>query len=174
MFLSPTYINILSIYAFTNLDDISWGTKQDSTVETDLGAVIQNSQSQVDVEIVTEPADVNNIYEEALMNIRTKKPLNSPKTTTMSTAEQEQQAKDYYANVRTNVLLAWALSNALLLIAILAGGDNSQAGVFSNGGQVTRAKSYLIFILTFTALSNCIRFIGSTLYLLMRIITGEK
>lgn len=45
----------------------------------------------------------------------------------MSTAEQEQQAKDYYANVRTNVgsvlcskvnllkrskvLLAWALSN---------------------------------------------------------------
>ncbi|KAJ7593872.1 chitin synthase [Mycena floridula] len=174
LFLSPTYINILNIYAFTNLDDISWGTKQDSIIETpDLGTVIQNSASQVDVEMITEPGDINNIYGEALANIRTKKPLDTPKTNNV-TAELEQDAKEYYANVRTNLLLAWALSNTLLLIAILGGSDTSSAGIFDNSSKVTRTKSYLVFILTFTALSNGIRFLGSTLYLILRIITGEK
>ncbi|KAG6899842.1 hypothetical protein C0993_006360, partial [Termitomyces sp. T159_Od127] len=61
MFLSPTYINILNIYAFSNLDDISWGTKQDTGPDTDLGAVMQDSHSQVDLEMLTEAADVNGI-----------------------------------------------------------------------------------------------------------------
>ncbi|KAG5639102.1 hypothetical protein H0H81_006691 [Sphagnurus paluster] len=83
---------------------MSWGTKQDSTPDTDLGAVIQDSHSQVDVEMLTEAADVNNLYEEALTNLRTRKPAvpkgsGAPPTI----AEKEQTAKDYYANVRTNV-----------------------------------------------------------------------
>lgn len=45
LLLSPTYINILTIYAFANLDDISWGAKgEDAVLEIDLGAVIQDSQ----------------------------------------------------------------------------------------------------------------------------------
>lgn len=52
--------------------------------------------------MITEPADINNIYGEALDNIRNKKPLDGPKTS-VSTAEQEQAAKEYYANIRTNV-----------------------------------------------------------------------
>lgn len=93
---------------------ISWGTKQDDEVETDLGAVIQNSQSQVDVEILAEPSDVNAMYDETLNNLKTRKPVTKPNTVP-SAAEKEQQAKDYYANVRTNVLLAWVLSNVGVL-----------------------------------------------------------
>jgi chitin synthase len=82
---------------------ISWGTKQDSTVETDLGAVIQDSHSQVDVEILTEAADVNGIYEEALENLKHRKPAPRRTTVIQGLLEKEQVAKDYYANVRTNV-----------------------------------------------------------------------
>ena len=57
----------------------------------------------------TDATDVNLIYEEALDNLRNRKPL--PKANSLSTAEKEQLAKDYYANVRTNVLLFWVLSN---------------------------------------------------------------
>ena len=67
-----------------------------------MGAVIQNSQSQVDVEILTEPSDVNQMYEETLANLRTRKPVDKP-TPRTSDSEREQQTKDYYANVRTNV-----------------------------------------------------------------------
>jgi len=173
--LSPTYINILNIYAFSNLDDISWGTKQDSIPDTDLGAVVQNSESQVDVEMLSSPADVNSIYEEALENLRLRnmgekgKGKNKPEKI-LTDAEKEMAAKDYYANVRTNVLLAWVLSNGLLLLAILGG---SQANnTFKSADSVSRTKAYLLFVLVFTAISNSVRFLGSTLYLLTRLITG--
>ncbi len=134
MLLSPMYINILNVYAFCNLDDvsvfrpptcisavlihlssikISWGTKQDTIIEPDLGAVIQNSNSQVNLEVLADVADADEMYEESLTNIRNRKPLvKKPKTPPkLSSAEQEAAAKDYYASVRTNVcafLLAYA------------------------------------------------------------------
>jgi chitin synthase len=113
LLLSPAYINILNIYAFANIDDISWGTKQDAEPETDLGAVIQDKQSQVDLEFPSEPADVDSIYVESLGNLRDRVPVESgkPRSPSQILAEKEQAAKDYYADVRTNVLLAWVLSN---------------------------------------------------------------
>ncbi|KAJ2922212.1 hypothetical protein H1R20_g14889, partial [Candolleomyces eurysporus] len=171
MFLSPMYINILNIYAFSNLDDISWGTKQDSTPETDLGAVIQDSHSQVDVEMPTEAADINNIYEESLANLRDRIPVHDEKAKKAppSIAEKEQAAKEYYASVRTNVLLAWVLSNGLLLVVILS---NNSPDTFSPDNSMSKTKGYLVMILAFTAIMNLIRFAGSTLYLLARLITG--
>ncbi|TRM69546.1 glycosyltransferase family 2 protein [Schizophyllum amplum] len=166
MLLSPMYINVLNVYAFSNLDDISWGTKQDSIVESDLGAVVQNNQLEVDVE-VEEGSRFETFYEDALANLKYRKPT-APKTPpTPSVAEQEQMAKDYYANIRTNVLLSWTLSNALLVVLILGTGDPSKT--LSENGTT---KTYLVFILAFTAITNIIRFFGSTLYLLARLITG--
>ncbi|OBZ70856.1 Chitin synthase 3 [Grifola frondosa] len=171
LLLAPTYVNILQIYAFSNLDDISWGTKQDTDVETDLGAVMQNSNSQVDLEVLTDAADVNSIYEEALDNMKNRKPLARARATNgLSVAEKEQAAKDYYANVRTNVLLAWVLSNGVLLVAILSGGDVSST--FSGDAQFSLTKAYMTFILAFVAITSTVRFLGSTMYLVARIFTG--
>ncbi|TFK68710.1 glycosyltransferase family 2 protein [Pluteus cervinus] len=171
MLLSPTYINILNIYAFSNLDDISWGTKQDDADEIDLGAVIQNSDSQVDVEVIAEAAGVNDIYEEALDNLKNRRPPTTKTMTSQTTnADKEAAAKVYYANVRTNVLLAWVLSNTLLLITVLGSGDASVTFKHSEGFNLT--KSYLCFILVFTATTGLVRLCGSTLYLLARLITG--
>ena len=63
---------------------------------------MQNSQSQVDLEILTEPADINKMYEDTLKNLRTRKPVEKPNPV-FTESEKEQQVKDYYANVRTNV-----------------------------------------------------------------------
>ena len=65
--------------------------------------------------MLTEAADVNSIYEESLSNLRDRVPIDNPKGKGLpSIAEKEQAAKDYYANVRTNVLLTWVLSNVSL------------------------------------------------------------
>ena len=70
-------------------------------METDLGAVTQNYMKQVDIEIYTDAADVDGLYEEALLNLKNRKPV--PSRGGLSEAEREQNAKDYYVNVRTNV-----------------------------------------------------------------------
>ncbi|KAJ6499356.1 chitin synthase [Mycena sanguinolenta] len=171
LLLSPTYINILNIYAFSNLDDISWGTKQDSVVEADLGAVVQNIHAQIDVEMLTEKSDMNNVYEEALYNLKTRKPAFS-QITPMSNSEKDQAAKDYYANVRTNVLLAWVMSNGLLLVGVLGGGA-APSGTFALSAEFSRTKAYLAFILSFTAIQNLIRFTASTCYLIVRLFLGH-
>ncbi|KAI0690108.1 glycosyltransferase family 2 protein [Cytidiella melzeri] len=172
MLLSPMYINILNVYAFCNLDDISWGTKQDTIVDTDLGAVIQNSDSQVNLEVLADVADADEMYEESLMNIRNRKPAvkTSQHTPVLSEAEREQTAKDYYASVRTNVLLSWVLSNGCLLALILGGGDPSST--FAENNTFTRTKAYMTFILAFVAITSIVRFAGSTMYLIARVFTG--
>ena len=52
--------------------------------------------------MLAEAADANSIYEEALENLKYRKPPSS-KSIVANSVEKEQAAKDYYANVRTNV-----------------------------------------------------------------------
>ncbi|KAL4078434.1 glycosyltransferase family 2 protein [Scleroderma yunnanense] len=196
MLLMPTYLCILSIYAFSNLHDISWGTKQDAVPDTDLGTAVQDSHSQVDIQMVAEAADANGIYEDALEGLRASKfaderAVKGPskgtatrkgkkageksvkgdsKNKVMSEREREMATMDYYANVRTNVLLAWVLSNGVLLLLILSGA--SPSSTFDSDTSISRTKGYLMFILAFAAITNCVRFAGSTLYLLMRVFTA--
>lgn len=51
----------------------------------------------------TEDADINGIYEDALLNLKNRKKAVPKSTAVVSDAERERDAKDYYANVRTNV-----------------------------------------------------------------------
>lgn len=69
----------------------------------DLGVVIQDSQSRVDVEMITEEADANALYDEATNNLKYRTPVIRAEDNRVSPMEKEQAAKDYYANVRTNV-----------------------------------------------------------------------
>ena len=137
--------------------------------------------------MLAEAADVNGIYEEALDSLRTAKFADAanagegakanqgsrgkkvPKV--MSEREKEQATIDYYANVRTNVLLTWVLSNVsgtlscsrmvltsiwhaqgVLLLLILSGTDASST--FSPDAGMSRTKAYLMFILAFAAITN--------------------
>lgn len=51
-----------------------------------------------------ETPDDTTIYEDALMNLKTRKPVTQPgPAAELSIVEREQIAKDYYASVRTNV-----------------------------------------------------------------------
>ena len=62
----------------------------------------QRNKDVVEVELQNEPVDVDSVYLESLYNLRTRKPVQRVGMMDMA-AERMQEAKDYYANVRTNV-----------------------------------------------------------------------
>lgn len=166
IFLAPSYTNILNVYAFCNTHDVSWGTKGDNTVATDLGVVKHKKDSEtgehtVEVELPTEQKDLNEIYEEACVDLRTEfvpiKQSRDPKT----------KQEDYYRAFRTRLVLSWIISNLVLVVIITNVTTFEWMGTFQ-----ARSTAYLGFILWSVAGLAAIRFLGSTLYLILRVFSG--
>jgi len=161
--LAPSYINILNVYAFANVHDVSWGTKGDNKVSTDLGVVKTNKgENAVEVAVPTAETDINAAYEDAIHVLSTKPPKEEKKVDAATAQE------DYYRNFRTNVLMAWVLSNALLVAVILTTNGDAK----TSGANKT-VNGYLIFILYSVFLLALVRFIGSTTYMIVRLFAGE-
>ena len=76
--------------------DVSWGTKGDNKVSTDLGVVkASKGDNAVEVAVPTAETDINAAYEDAIHVLSTKPPKEEKKVDVAT--EQE----DYYRNFRT-------------------------------------------------------------------------
>ncbi|KAJ3855614.1 glycosyltransferase family 2 protein [Lentinula lateritia] len=167
LLMAPSYIAVLNVYAFANVHDISWGTKGDNKVSTDLGVVEvkkdgPDGKTMVEVNVPTEEKDINAAYEDALHVLRTKAPKAEEKV------DEATKQEDYYRTFRTNVLLAWTLSNGLLAAIIVEA--NAKA---SDSGANNSVKGYLTFLLFSVAGLAFVRFVGSTTYMVVRLFAGE-
>lgn len=163
------YINILNIYAYSNLHDLSWGTKGADTVDEDLGHV-KVVGKEVEVALVSAQHDIDSAYQDALDNIRVKRAKVDADEVPPKRETKEQKQKDIYANFRTNLLLAWSLSNALLASLILSGGGAGDTFNGSDGNN--RTGIYMLVILVFVAAMAAFRFICATMYLIIRLFGG--
>jgi len=126
LLMAPSYISVLNVYAvrftfsllsgsvyltfitlqFANVHDVSWGTKGDNKVSTDLGVVTTGkNKNEVEVAVPTTETDIDAAYEDAIHVLSTKAPK------AVSKPDPATQQEDYYRSFRTNVLLAWILSN---------------------------------------------------------------
>lgn len=76
---------------------MSWGTKGDNTVNTDLGAVktAAGKTDEVDAAVPTEERDINAAYEDALHVLTSKPPKEERKV------DPATQQEDYYRQFRT-------------------------------------------------------------------------
>ncbi|KAG6876728.1 hypothetical protein C0993_000782 [Termitomyces sp. T159_Od127] len=159
--MAPSYIAVLNVYAFSNVHDVSWGTKGDNKPQADLGKVEAKGDNKNEVEVVVPTAknDINALYEDAIHVLNTKKPKEVQKV------DGATKQEDYYRGFRTNVLLAWTLSNALLAAVVVSANDTQSANTAVNG--------YMAFILFSVAGLALIRFVGSTTYMVVRLFAGE-
>ncbi|KAF4580736.1 Chitin synthase, class 1 [Pleurotus pulmonarius] len=131
--MAPSYIAVLNVYAFANVHDVSWGTKGDNKVSTDLGVVTTGkNKNEVEVNVPTAETDINAAYEDAIQLL---------------------------------VLLAWTLSNGLLaaIIVTTMNKDSNNTGV----------KGYMVFLLYSVAGLAFVRFVGSTVYMVIWLFAGE-
>ncbi|KAK4051686.1 Chitin synthase 4 [Microbotryomycetes sp. JL221] len=150
LLLAPAYINIINIYAFCNLHDVTWGNRPEEKVSTDLG-VAPVKDGQVDVSLPEDEKDINAAYDDAI-HVLASKPAKAKRS-----IDAQTKAKDSDANLRTNVVLAWTLANGALAAVILStsAGDNVTS---------TKVNVYMAFLLYAVAVLAAVKFIGCTVY----------
>ncbi|CAL5866318.1 chitin synthase I [Penicillium psychrofluorescens] len=169
--LTPTYINVLNIYAFCNTHDITWGTKGDDKAEK-LPSANLKPGGKVDVNIPQDDGDLNAQYEAELRSFSMKPPKE-----VKDVPDEEKQA-DYYKGFRSAVVLAWVFCNfALGAVVLSAAGlenfDNTTPG--SNGQDLTQSSRSLIYmqvVLWSVAVLSSFKFIGAMWFLVVRLFRG--
>jgi chitin synthase len=144
----PSYICTLQVYAFCNTHDVTWGTKGDNVIHTDLGAAVSGKGNVVELEMPSEQLDIDSGYDEALRNLRDRLevPAEAP--------SDAQMQEDYYRAVRTYMVVSWMVANAVLAMAV------SEA---YNGKDVAN-NFYLKFILWAVAAVALFRALGSSAF----------
>ena len=110
--LLPSYICTLQVYAFCNTHDVTWGTKGDNVIHTDLGAAMGHGGKTVELEMPSEQLDIDSGYDEALRNLRDRIEVPRPSISELQLQE------DYYKSVRSYMVLCWMVCNAILAMAV--------------------------------------------------------
>lgn len=159
--LLPSYICTLQVYAFCNTHDVTWGTKGDNVINTDLGAARIINGSIVELEMPSEQLDIDSGYDAALRNLRDRIEVPEPPVS------ENQLQEDYYRAVRTYMVVIWMTANVILAMSV-----SEVYGVESSGTNV-----YLAIILWSVAVLALVRVIGSTTYaillLVQKIVEGK-
>lgn len=151
--LLPSYICTLQVYAFCNTHDITWGTKGDNVIKTDLGGAIGKGQT-VELEMPSEQLDIDSGYDEALRNLRDRVVVPA------AVVAESQLQEDYYKSVRTYMVVSWMVANGILAMAV--------SEVYSNKG--IGDNFYLRFILWSVAALAVFRAIGSTTFAIINVV----
>lgn len=152
--MSPSFVSVFGVYSMCNVHDVSWGTKGSDKVSTDLG-VVGGKNGQVEINLPTEAKDIDEAYHDAVHVLATKPQKEEEKV------DLDQSQKDYYAAIRTNVVLTWVMTNGALVIAILSI-PNTKVKII-----------YMAVLLYSVAFLAFFRFIGSLTYLVKRLFAGE-
>ena len=100
--MTPTYINILNVYAFCNTHDITWGTKGDTKPEK-LGGIKVWLRRQVQggpADGRGRPQRTSTRRSSTSSHGRTSRPRRDPLTS-------DDKKEDYYKGFRSVIVLAW-------------------------------------------------------------------
>ena len=168
LLLTPTYINILNVYAFCNTHDITWGTKGDDKAAK-LPSANMKPGGKVDVNIPQDDQDLNSQYESELRAF-----ANKPEKEVKVISDSERQ-EDYYKGFRSAVVLVWMFCNFALAAVVLATGGLERITVKKDEVAVETQRStiYMGVVLWSVAVLSLFRFCGSCWYLVVRLFRAE-
>ncbi|KAK9464315.1 chitin synthase-domain-containing protein [Lipomyces arxii] len=166
VFLMPSFTNILNVYAFCNWHDVSWGTKGSDTADALPSAQskpAEDGRSAVVEEADMPQKDIDSLFEKTVHSAlaRYVPPANHNKLS----------LDDEYRNFRTNLVLAWILTNVVIVLAITS---DSLASIIAGESQENRSmkrKNFFIFLLWATSVICVIRLCGTLLFLTKTVIS---
>ncbi|AGO10303.1 AaceriABL153Wp [[Ashbya] aceris (nom. inval.)] len=169
--LSPSYINILNIYAFCNVHDISWGTK--GAQPKPLGKLESKADGTVRMEIPVSAKEIDYNYTKYLDILH-----HPDKGVEDAVPSFEEQKTSYLAAVRSLVIIFWIISNFIIIAVVLETGGIGQyqylkaadedepdtIAILSNNATV-----YFSVILWLVAFMAAVRFVGCCIYMIKRV-----
>lgn len=172
MLLTPTFTNILNVYAFCNTHDISWGTKGDDKPDELPSISTKDGTGKTDL---PDEGDLNAQYERELQSFG-RKPVKEVKAPTPAQLDEKQQ--DYYRGVRTVVVLFWMITNFALIAVVLSAaglekiGTNKSTTTDSAASETTRTTIYMAVVLYSVAALSGFKFLGAMWFLVVRMFRG--
>lgn len=162
LLLTPTYINILNVYAFCNTHDITWGTKGDDKAEK-LPSAMLKPGGKVDVNIPTDDTDLNAQYEAEIRKILVKAPAEKR----VPSASEKQE--DYYKGFRSIVVIFWIVCNFGLVAVVL---ETAGLDLITATTTTSRSTIYMAVVLWSVAGLSLFKFVGATWFLIVRMFRG--
>ena len=174
LLLSPSYINVLNIYAFCNVHDISWGTKGlDGNQHVDKKDEFKGGKAGDGSSVKQNAKDRDTNYAEELKNLAGESDKKMvEKSLKEEAAERTLQESYDHAQIRCWVVLAWCSMNFALAATIMNSGGLSRL-VSSDREEVqnTRSTIYMAIVLWSVALLSLVRFLGATWFLVLRLVS---
>ncbi|KAF8639963.1 hypothetical protein AX17_001213 [Amanita inopinata Kibby_2008] len=162
--LAPSFTNVLNVYAFCNLHDVSWGTKGSDKPEA-LPSVMSSKTKDADSPVVEDTTkmqeDVDAAFKEtvtrAVTKIETKEEIEKP--------TMDDQNKTF----RTRLVAMWMLSNATLAIAVENLNGLSSGDPRVDEEQVARKQHFYFGIILYSTFGlAAVRFMGCLWYFFKR------
>ncbi|KAJ3145291.1 Chitin synthase, class 1 [Geranomyces michiganensis] len=153
MIMLPSYINVLQVYSFSNLHDVTWGTKGDNGgAELPKVALIHSAAgTHADVH-VAERKDLEEVWRQGISDI--KKIHETPQ---VKAVDRRLAVEDSYKAFRTNLLLAWLSTNLAVFAVVTQTSPKIQ-------------NLYVVYLLLTTAGLTAFRLVGVFLYKLFGLV----
>ncbi|KAF8591568.1 glycosyltransferase family 2 protein [Ramaria rubella] len=165
LLLAPSFTNVINVYAFCNLHDVSWGTKGSDKAEA-LPSVSskkgKEDQPAIVEDVTKVQEDVDVAFKETVQRAVTK--IKSEETIEKPTVDDENKT------FRTRLVAFWMLSNAALAVSIenlngLPDENNLEA---DQAELVLKQNRYFEVILWSTFALAVVRFAGCLFYFFKR------
>ncbi|KAH9179673.1 glycosyltransferase family 2 protein [Lactarius sanguifluus] len=162
--LAPSFTNVLNVYAFCNLHDVSWGTKGSDKAEA-LPSVSSSKGKNEEAAVVQDTErvqeDLDAVFKETVTRAVTKLDVKE--------VPEKPSMDDQNKTFRTRLVVFWMLTNAGLAIAI----ENINGLKSTNENEDEedlrkKQNTYFAFILYSTFGLSLVRFIGCLWYFFKR------
>ena len=155
--LAPSFTNVLNVYAFCNLHDVSWGTKGSDKAEA-LPSVSSSKGKNEDTAVVQDTErvqeDLDAVFKETVTRAVTKVDVKE--------APEKPSLDDSNKTFRTRLVVFWMLSNAALAVAIenINGLQSDSTEAEEEASLQKKQNIYFAFILYSTFVLSAVRFMG--------------
>ncbi|ANB13218.1 chitin synthase CHS2 [Sugiyamaella lignohabitans] len=156
MFLMPSFVNILNVYAFCNWHDVSWGTKGSDKV--DALPVAQSKKDSDGLTAVVEEIERPQGYLDQQFQQIVDRAL-APYVAEKSVEKKSND--DEYKSFRTNLIILWIFSNLALILGITSTNAN-EVGITASVSH--RTTYFFAFLLWSNAVIAIFRLVGNVVF----------
>lgn len=160
--------NILFVYAFSNISDISWGNRPEEKkpgVRTSV-STNQSGTKQANLFLPANQGEIDDSYRRFLLKLKEPERLDKDPQ-----KRPDAMTKDeYFKLYRTRLLLAWIISNSLVVLLV----SNDSVAQFIGGESTTEHNVPLSFFFYSLSAGVVLKAVGSCVYKMQRVVQENR